>query len=306
METDRISFVTQCVGKNFSRLHLGAFIQSLLDVYEDNFNLYLQVSDIDNQEELLKKISNKVKNLTLIQKKDSQIRDSDGGNRNPWAKILECWTPAIESMKPGSKVLLIDCDTILLKPIDHFFEEDFDIGFTFYKNHSTPYGDRSFTKNKRNRVNTGVMLCKTSDQCKNFFNKFASTTKKFVEDVNPLENEFLAPDQDALMWILSNEGKDWEQPYSAKFDLDGDFIRRGSNSLKVKPFSCRELNEPESIGKIHEENHIIHYKGGWRTILFKLAENESNWRLFEKTPRKKSNSEEQFKVWKEKFLKWNS
>ena len=117
-------------------------------------------------------------------------------------------------------------------------------GFTFYKNHITPYGDRSFTRNKRNRVNCGVMLCRASSQSKSFFKEFASVTRKFVEEKNPLNDEFLAPDQDAFMWILSNEGQDWEQPYSAKFDLDGDFTRRGSNSLKVKPFSRSHCADP--------------------------------------------------------------
>lgn len=301
---NKINFVTYCMGNDFAKNYLGPFIQSLIDIYRDNFNLVLTYSNVKNEE--LDKIENKVKNLTLIESINGHLKRAPS---TPAHKIEESWTPSVNMLGEGEKITLIDCDTIVIKPIDHFFDLDFDLGYTFYKDHVTPYGDVSKTSKGNNRINTGVMLCKNSNALKKFFKEYLRVTAAFLRGGSPLANEFMATDQDSLMWMLSEEGKNWERPYSDLINLK--WLAKYENEqnktyeLKVKTFSCKELNEPESIGKPTEETHIIHYKGGWRAII-----PEPNWEQLNKNKNKGARTEQNslalYEIWRSKFDKWNS
>lgn len=300
----KINFVTYCMDNDtfqFSENYLGPFIQSLIDIYKDDFHLTLTHSNVKNEQ--LDKVKNKVKNLTLVESTKGHLKQNP---LIPAHKIEESWTPTLDKLGEGERIVLIDCDTVIIKPIDRFFDFDFDLAYTFYKDHFAPYGTPSMMKTSkgRNRINTGVMLCKNSDPLKKFFQEYLRRVENFLDAGSPLGGEFLATDQDALMWMLSNGGLDWERPYLDLINLEWSAIYENDQAktykLKVKTFSCKELNEPESIGEPTEETHIIHYKGGWRDVIPK-----PNWNK-PKGIRTKENSLPFYNIWLDKLNKWNS
>lgn len=273
----KINFIFYVNQKKFLEHYLYPCIQSIFDIYNKNCEIYVAYSNCSP--DILKNISN----IHLI--------SVNNNNKNPAAKINSGWLPILGKIKNNENIAFLDADTILIKDISHFFENDFDIAYTYYSNHHTPYGDQSFTCSGYNRINTGVMLAKKNKRLTNFFNNYSKTVLNFFKNGSPLKNEFMAIDQDALMWELISQNRNNLKDFQHT-------SRHVSDAL-VRPFTCAELNDPESRPVI-DETHIIHYKSGWRAII-----PNGNWESVSHSPRKKENSLEQYLIWKEKYDKWN-
>jgi hypothetical protein len=140
----------------------------------------------------------------------------------------------------------LDVDTLVIKRIQHFFDKDFDIAFT--------YKDEQFS------LNTGVMLCK-GNKYPHFFKLWENETLKIInnpelfEKANSPEYPYGASDQMSLFEML--QYKSDQRDYI--FAIDG-------QNILFKGIPCEVLNETNSR-EIADTTHIIHYKGGWQPIL---------------------------------------
>ena len=141
-----INFIFYINGEEYLKNFLYPCIQSIFDIYNKNCEIYVGYSNC-NTEKL-----NNISNVHLV--------PVDNNNKDPAAKINSGWLPVLGKIKNNENIAFLDADTILIKDISHFFENDFDIAYTYYLNHHTPYGNRSFTRSGFNRINTGVMLAK--------------------------------------------------------------------------------------------------------------------------------------------------
>lgn len=156
---------------------------------------------------------------------------------------LHLWNHACK-LYPNDNICFIDCDAILVQPISQFFEDEFDILFTW--------------KDEKFPLNTGVLLIKNSIGVQKFMDEWVKRVEDTLNNVRALDeaNKLSgAADQHVLRLILDTE------------NYDG-FIERDicGNTLLFKGVSCKILNETNSV-PITNETHIIHYKAGWHPIV---------------------------------------
>jgi len=277
-----MTIIIFCYGENYYKYYLSACLQSILDIYGDTVNIILNISKVSNSS--INYIKKKIPWVKII---NGMVIDDKSHEDMAAQKIKKGWLTSIKSIKNGQRILFIDADTVLIKNIDNFFNTEFDIGYTYYENHLTPYGDSTFTSNGYNRINTGVLLVKYSSNVKRFLVEYANKTNYFLNNESPFKKEFGAFDQDAFAWFLCN----------------GDLNHLSHpinhyNGLRFYGFTCKELNECESV-PISDKTHIIHYKGGWRNII-----PHGKWNKI-KSVRNKSNSQEQYNIWLKYYQKWN-
>jgi hypothetical protein len=160
---------------------------------------------------------------------------------------LRHWVSACE-LYPDSFLCLLDCDTILVKPIDRFFHRDFDVVFTW--------------KDERWPINTGVLLIKNRVSVRQFMREWLSQTEHIVAVPRSLSNALEcsgAADQHAFRELVGFG------------EYDRVFQRAiAGNDVVFRGAPCRVLNETNCV-PITEETHVIHYKGGWHNIILKGA-----------------------------------
>ncbi len=158
------------------------------------------------------------------------------------------WADAAHRYR-GENLVFVDVDMLVLKDISHFFvEETFDLGFTYKDDEIYP-------------INTGTFLARASEETEEFFTLWDKETHRIVNDAE-LRNKatsrsypYGAPDQMAFFTMIGYEkGKT-----SYKVSV-------GTQTLVCSGFPCTLLNETNSK-PITDAMHIIHYKGGWHSIL---------------------------------------
>ena len=158
----------------------------------------------------------------------------------------------------------LDCDTLLIKDVKYLFSQEFDIGFSVKKD-VWP-------------LNTGVLLVKLSEKTTDFFLRWQILTLDILND--PISF------QQANVKDFPYGGADQMSFYKLINYIDGQVIFK-SNSLTFKAFDSKVINQTESV-ELQECNHIIHYKGGWQSVLLEgdtfkyrsLADSLPQYRLF--------------------------
>ena len=160
------------------------------------------------------------------------------------------WSRAVND-SPRRNIVLLDCDILVRTSLSKYFQNNFDIGFT-YKNEQFP-------------LNTGVMLIKKNPSSLKFFEKWKQDTLKIIKDdamrekASSVDYPYGGPDQMSFYKIL-NYKKD-------KTDYE---IQIDDKNLSLVGFPCRFLNETNSV-PLNDKIDVIHYKGGWQPILMKGA-----------------------------------
>ena len=169
------------------------------------------------------------------------------------------WHYAVDNEDEGDYVILIDVDTLILKPVVSNIPEIFDVLFT--------------SKKDGFPINTGVLIVKISRFTKSFFNIWNQETRLILESSSLLKEantsiEYGGADQMSFNRLI-------------KFHRDittYNLIQEG-NSITIKAIPCSKFNETNSR-KVTDSIHIIHYKAGWQRVLLegKAFSKYRNWR----------------------------
>jgi hypothetical protein len=160
---------------------------------------------------------------------------------------LRAWTALCE-LHPADRIVLLDCDALVARPIHRFFDDDADVVFT--------WKDEPFV------LNTGVMIFRSGETAVPFFREWTQRCEAIVADPPALRRACAqsgAADQHSLREMIGFAN------YDGRFDRD---IAGRKTALRGVP--CRLLNETNSV-PISDDTHVIHYKAGWRPILFEGA-----------------------------------
>lgn len=252
----------------YGNKYVGMLIAALYSVIKNKITAKVSVFWQDIDENIQKDIKNAFDNVEFIEtqfnfESDITVRIS--------SKVL-LWSYAAEYYC-GQNICIVDVDTLVIRNINKFFSEEFDVAFT--------YKDEQFP------LNSGVLLAK-GDKSTYFFRKWRVNTVKIIQDpmlfaeANNMAGVFGGADQMSLYRMLGYN----KEKVCYESEIDG-------VKLFFKGYECKYLNETNSK-KIEADTFIIHYKGGWQPILLE-------GHLFTKN-RKKHDSMEMYKLYLRTYL----
>lgn len=282
---DELTFFTSITGERYARIYLGVLLQSIDEVYRGECNIVVSYGDISDA--LVEEMHEKVPYVIWVRSPIGKLKAKLQRDRAA-LKLKTAWSPFVNSVE-NNRMVLMDADMALIKDVRHFFDDDFDLGYTYFDDHMTAFGDVSKTKSgKHVRLNTGIILVKDSRKANTFFKKWSRVTNDILKSKrNDLMEEWGAADQAALALLLETDD------HSGVVDKDG---------VKLKGFLCKHLNECE-CRPVTEETHVIHYKGRWRPILpdgtfDRLTEEQ-------RETRNKEICYEQYLIWRGYYDRWS-
>jgi len=232
---NKINFIITIFGDK----HVGMLITNIYSILNSNPGNDITVIWQDIEERFIKNIIKGFKAVTFIETNFDLT--SDPIKRISSKTLL--WDYAAKTY-PNDKLCMLDVDTLVIKDISHFFEQKFDIVFT-YKHEQFP-------------LNTGVVLCK-GDKYPLFFDKWNKETIKIINDVELFKKANSPP-------YGSSDQMSFSELLDYRSGKENYIVTIHKNKLYLKGIPCKFLNETNSIS-ITKSTHIIHYKGGWQPIL---------------------------------------
>ncbi|MEX2218274.1 MAG: methyltransferase domain-containing protein [Phycisphaerales bacterium] len=168
-----------------------------------------------------------------------------GGVNERIPRKLHAWKRACE-MAPGRPVALLDCDTLLVRRLDEFFEGagGWDIIYTW--------------KDELFPINTGVMLASTGAAGAALFGAMAARVERLIRDPDLLRvalGSSGAADQHALREIVGFCSYD---KHTVRTVAGRELVFRGVPCKWLNETNCRPMSG---------DLCIVHYKTGWHPIL---------------------------------------
>lgn len=255
---------------------LKVLLQSIWDVYDDSVEIAVLHHSVAKSD--INEIRNKIPNIVLREYKFDKIIQARASRKlNLWLELL------LDS--DIKHQIFLDSDMLLLRKVNRFFDDTFDIGYT----HKT---DSEEVLKKP--LNAGVILINYGDEKQK--KKIRSFLKYWRDKINKIMDSknfdgatkgWGATDQRVLGETLGT--RDINKYKSI-------IIRKG---LRFKGFPCKMLNNILSPSPDNPDTYIIHYKGSWRKILI-----DGSW---ERSIRPNTNNDKElYNLWMRKLEKFNS
>lgn len=168
------------------------------------------------------------------------------------SKTLVWALAAQEQKNTGEWLVFLDADTLVIKNILPFLLDQGAEALFAHRKGSFP-------------LNSGVVAFKAGQATENFFTAWQKETAHILEtpelfaSANDKKLPYGGADQMAIHRLIdySPEKTDYTQA-SQRFHL------------QIKMIACEDFNETYSV-PLSERTRIIHYKGGWRSILFEAG-----------------------------------
>lgn len=159
------------------------------------------------------------------------------------ARKLHYWTIVCDRFQ-DNPLCFIDTDTLVLKPIDAFFETEIDVTFTW--------------DNRVRPINSGVLLLRQGRVGNTLFPYWIDLTEKI--EANQHQREFArifswSAEQHALREMVGFVNYD----RTIEINIEGQLVRfKGIEGTYLNETTCKPVSE---------NTHIVHYKGGWQPVL---------------------------------------
>ncbi|MFM9995472.1 MAG: hypothetical protein ACKVU4_06675 [Phycisphaerales bacterium] len=174
--------------------------------------------------------------------------DVSGSLHQRIPRKLHAWRAACAAF-PDDPIAFVDCDTLLVRPLDAFVNPPgWDVIYT--------WKDEPFP------INTGVILARDGRTAATLLDEWVRKVERIVRDPASLAaavGSSGAADQHALREMIG-----W-----VHYDRDATRSVAG-RELVFRGVPCRRLNET-NCRPMTDDLHIIHYKTGWHPILLQGA-----------------------------------
>lgn len=251
---------------------LKVLLQSIWDIYQNSVEISVYYTMMENKD--IVEIKSK---FPHIYTKESPIKYNYKNKNIPLAaQKSNLWYDLFVDCDTEKQVF-IDADMMLLKKIDHFFDDSFDIGYT-YKTEK----DEVLWK----PLNTGVILINNTEKARAFMTLWTEETNKMLDSDDPYGSGWGSADQKILGAFLgTKKNKKYKK-----------LIKK--NGIRFKGFPCKILNNTLSPNPDDPNVYLIHFKGSWRNIL-----TDGNWERSIRTSVEFDH--ELYDLWHKKLLKFN-
>ena len=170
----------------------------------------------------------------------SPLKAASGNPSHEWNTYkLDYWQEVVDALPDGARLLLMDADTTIVRPLDALWELPFDLAYTIRSAHATP----------RIPFNGGVVALRVSEGTRAALRRWRAENRRMLDDR-----------AHHLVWRRKYAGIN-----QASFGLmleDGGFA-----DLDVKALPCQEWNCVE-WSELAQNTRIVHYKSALRRATF--------------------------------------
>jgi hypothetical protein len=153
---------------------------------------------------------------------------------------LKEWKDAVLDAQDGERILLIDGDMMILKPLDDIWERSFDIAYTIRESGRLP-------------LNGGVVFVRVTDKSRAFVESWWDQNLRFLSDAKShaiWRQKYAGINQSAFGYVLER-------------------VQHGCSLLTVP---CQQWNcENTEWAHFDEKTRIVHVKSKLRRALFGLC-----------------------------------
>ncbi len=163
---------------------------------------------------------------------------------------LEWWRQVVIDAEDGDRVLLIDADMMITRPLDDVWAFPFDLAYTIREEGRLP-------------LNGGVVFLRVSPATRAFVDRWLAVNLQFLADANahrPWRTKYAGINQAAFGYMLERE----RDP-----------------GLTLKRLTCREWNAENTAWSQFDPavTRIVHLKSGLRRALFGMPARREHARL---------------------------
>jgi hypothetical protein len=186
-------------------------------------------------------------------------REIDALPRVRIATKTQQWCDYVDRVADGTPLLLIDADTVILRPLDDVWTRDFDLAYTV-----------RLRRRSKWRYNAGVLFLRVSDHVRRFMARWLAYERAYYDagpaTIRRTEAAFGSHDQAALHRAIRSE--------------EGQALHRVA--LKCREWNC----EDSEWGAFDPDlTRILHVKGALRETLFQVGRRKVTIRRKESLPR---------------------
>lgn len=251
----------------FGNRHVGMLLPLLHSIEQSNpsATISLYWEDIDTL--IISDFQRAFSQLECIQ---THFNFSNDVTKRVSSKTLVWEQAAREKQNESDWLLFLDADMLVIREVGSLLN-NFE-------------SDGIFTEREgRFPINSGVIAVRASKKTADFFSAWLQKTTEILQtpelyaQANNKNLAYGGADQMALHLLLHYTGYD---PKHGVYD-----IALPNETFHLAPVECAHLNETYSV-PITEHTRIIHYKGGWRSILFenstftKNRPKKESWEMF--------------------------
>lgn len=163
---------------------------------------------------------------------------------------MDCWLQVLDQAQPGDRILFLDVDTCILRPVDDLWEQPFDLAYTIKPGAHPPF-------------NTGVVAVRVSDRIRRFFAEWHAEQLRMLEDGlyhHPYQRRYGGIHQAALGALLERR----------------DALDSPVSGCQILGLLCREWNCENSAWLDYQpgRTRIVHVKDKLRKAVFKQQKPE--------------------------------
>ncbi len=268
-----VTFATVLFG-NEQIKYLYVLLQSIAETYCEEACVIVYYAGVD--EKYIEEIRRKAPSVLLRECLELDYSDEDWKVKASFK--TQGWYKIISEQRWPEHLAFVDVDTLIVNPIDHYFDTNADVIFTYKTNED---------ENLKWPINSGVILANNDDeQALEFLKEWSDDTFLVI---NAEENIRLkqrhswgGEDQAAMGYFIGNDTKKYS----------GTIV---THNILFQGVPCEELNECRCV-PITNKTHIIHYKGKWRPVLAGKGW-DPKWRPQEKC-------QEMFNLWHDTLESW--
>lgn len=172
----------------------------------------------------------------------------------------DSWCRAVEHAPDGAGLLLIDVDTMIVRPLDDIWAQDFDVAYTA----------RPAERETGPPFNSGVLFVRVSPRTRAFFQAWNAETHRLLADPvrhEPLRRQFTGIHQSSLGVML---GAGVERTWRERL-WSWPWRPWQRTNLHIRAIACAEWNCDPAFDVYDEATtRIVHVKSGLRRSIFGL------------------------------------
>jgi hypothetical protein len=154
------------------------------------------------------------------------------------------WCARVEQAPDGTRILLIDADTFILRPLDDIWDQPFDLAYTV----------RTWARPSAFPLNGGVVFLVVSDVVREFMRRWRDETKRMLID-----------QEHHRIWVRAFGGL-------AQAAL-GCILERDDHGVTLRALPCCEWNCEDSAWQWFDpaRTRIVHVKSALRRAIFSVG-----------------------------------